>query len=320
MNQPIISVVIPAFNREDTLSRAIESVITQNCPSVEIIVVDDASNDGTYMVAHNYLQKTNLKIIRHEINQGVGPSRNSGIATANGEWVLPLDSDDELVPGVLEKLLAILINLDEDIKRIRGMNIKIDGSSFSKPNLPNEVWNYEKYIKLFSKSCELPIESSSIYKKSALLQVPFKSGRSTETLFHLDFFRSFKVLSSDIVFIIYHSDAKNNTRKPQSVENILRNASDMAAMIDKIIEDHGTHLMEWAPSFYYQKVHSGVKFHMLSGNREQAYRLFKLGLRRPTVRLLGYFVVGLISPKLLALINSKFTALVATHISFRGNK
>jgi glycosyltransferase involved in cell wall biosynthesis len=95
-----VSVVIPAYNREHMLRRALASVYAQSAPPAEVIVVDDASTDGTAAVA----EELGARVLRHEKNRGEGGARNSGIAAARQPWVALLDSDDEWLPTHLETL------------------------------------------------------------------------------------------------------------------------------------------------------------------------------------------------------------------------
>jgi GT2 family glycosyltransferase len=90
-----ISVIIPSFNRIQTLIRAIESVLEQRSVVDEIIVVDDGSKDNTAaLVSQHY---PNIKLIR-QANQGVSAARNTGIRQARFEWIALLDSDDSWLP------------------------------------------------------------------------------------------------------------------------------------------------------------------------------------------------------------------------------
>ncbi|MCZ6722518.1 MAG: glycosyltransferase [Gammaproteobacteria bacterium] len=96
-----ISVVIPSFNRIQTLVRAIESVLNQHSVVDEIIIVDDGSEDDTAaLVSQDY---PNIKLIR-QTNQGVSAARNTGIRQARFEWIALLDSDDSWLP---EKISGI---------------------------------------------------------------------------------------------------------------------------------------------------------------------------------------------------------------------
>ena len=94
-----ISVIIPTFNRKDTLKRAIQSVVMQSYTPYEIIVIDDGSDDGTKeWLKDNF---PNVKYI-YQMNSGVSSARNKGIKFARGDWIALLDSDDEWLPSKLK--------------------------------------------------------------------------------------------------------------------------------------------------------------------------------------------------------------------------
>ena len=94
-----ISVIIPTYNRKETLKRAIQSVLIQSYTPYEIIVIDDGSDDGTKeWLKDNY---PNVKYI-YQMNSGVSSARNKGIKFARGDWIALLDSDDEWLPSKLK--------------------------------------------------------------------------------------------------------------------------------------------------------------------------------------------------------------------------
>lgn len=99
-HHPIVSVVIPAYNRAHTLPRAIRSVFTQTFGEWEIIVVDDASSDQTDQVIKEF-SDGRVRYIRHQQNRGPSAARNTGIRAARGVYVAFLDSDDEWLPEKL---------------------------------------------------------------------------------------------------------------------------------------------------------------------------------------------------------------------------
>ena len=95
-----VSVIIPAFNRADTLPRALRSVFSQQLRPAEVIVVDDHSQDSTAELA----QEWGARVIRHEHNRGAAAARNTAVAAATQPWLAPLDSDDEWLPHHLATL------------------------------------------------------------------------------------------------------------------------------------------------------------------------------------------------------------------------
>ena len=100
-----ISVVIPTYNRAESLPHALDSVLDQSLPPQEVIVVDDGSTDATpELMANAYPQCRYLR----QPNQGVSSARNLGIASAGGEWIALLDSDDAWRPQKLARQLQAL--------------------------------------------------------------------------------------------------------------------------------------------------------------------------------------------------------------------
>jgi len=102
-SSPLVSVIIPTYNREHLLDRAVKSVLNQTYQNFEIIVVDDASTDDTEKVIKRFNDKR-IKYIKHKINSGGSAApRNTGIKAAQGNYIAFQDSDDEWLPEKLEK-------------------------------------------------------------------------------------------------------------------------------------------------------------------------------------------------------------------------
>ena len=93
-----VSVVIPAYNAQDHIARAIDSVLAQTLLPEQIIVVDDGSGDNTSEVVKAYGEKVTYI---HQENSGAGATRNTGIEAASSEWIAFLDSDDQWLPDKL---------------------------------------------------------------------------------------------------------------------------------------------------------------------------------------------------------------------------
>ncbi len=112
MNDPAdtldVSVLLPAFNARGVVGRAIDSVIAQTHASLELIVVDDASTDGTAdFVADRYRDEARLQVMRSPINGGPARARNIGLGAARGAWVALVDADDAWRPERLARMLAV---------------------------------------------------------------------------------------------------------------------------------------------------------------------------------------------------------------------
>ncbi|MCQ8260021.1 glycosyltransferase family 2 protein [Streptococcus suis] len=107
--KPFISVIIPNFNRQLLIQRAIESVNQQHYPNLEIIIVDDKSTDQSVSIIRDLQkQQDNLSLFVVEENSGANACRSIGVEKARGEYIAFLDSDDYFLPTKLEKQVRIL--------------------------------------------------------------------------------------------------------------------------------------------------------------------------------------------------------------------
>jgi glycosyltransferase involved in cell wall biosynthesis len=97
---PLISVIIPTYNRGWIINEAIDSVLTQDYVNFELIVVDDGSTDNTHDILNSY--QKNFLVLRQN-NKGVSAARNRGLAAASGHFVAFLDSDDTWLPQKLSR-------------------------------------------------------------------------------------------------------------------------------------------------------------------------------------------------------------------------
>lgn len=102
-----VSILLPIFNRADTLRRCLESVRAQTFSDWELIAVDDGSHDGSAEIVTGY-GDARFRLLRHERNRGASAARNTALAAATGEFVALIDSDDEWLPTKLERQLALL--------------------------------------------------------------------------------------------------------------------------------------------------------------------------------------------------------------------
>lgn len=102
-----VSVIVPVYNTESYLRRCLDSLVRQTLKDIEIIVIDDASTDGSLGIIKEYVnQYHNIKVISLEENIGVGMARNLAIDIASGEFIAFCDSDDYLDDGRLEYLYS----------------------------------------------------------------------------------------------------------------------------------------------------------------------------------------------------------------------
>jgi glycosyltransferase involved in cell wall biosynthesis len=106
---PKLSVLMTAYNREDYISEAIESVLASSYTDYELIIVDDCSNDATFDIANDYASRDKrLRVYKNDANLGDYPNRNKAAALARGKYLKYLDSDDVVYPHGLGVMVAYM--------------------------------------------------------------------------------------------------------------------------------------------------------------------------------------------------------------------
>ena len=107
---PVVTTIIPTYNRSAETRRAIESVLNQTYNAIELIIVDDGSTPPISQSIAINSDEANVNIIAHESNRGANVARNTGIDAAHGEYIAFLDSDDEWVDTKIERQLTAIHN------------------------------------------------------------------------------------------------------------------------------------------------------------------------------------------------------------------
>ncbi len=107
-----ISIIMGIYNCADTLSAAIDSILNQTYQNWELILCDDCSQDSTYSLAKQYLEKypEKIKLLKNDVNKGLNHTLNRCLAVASGEYIARMDGDDISYPDRLEKEAAVLEN------------------------------------------------------------------------------------------------------------------------------------------------------------------------------------------------------------------
>lgn len=165
---PLISVIIPVYNVENYLKKCLESVINQTYKNLEIILINDGSNDNSKDICDEYSQKDSRIIVVHKHNEGVSVARNTGLDIAKGEYIGFLDADDYIEEDMYEFLLDNAIKDNADISscsynkvfsdRIEegiGFNkyLILDSSEAIEKTINKDILFPSVWLKLFKKEC-----------------------------------------------------------------------------------------------------------------------------------------------------------------------
>ncbi|MGO4819487.1 glycosyltransferase family 2 protein [Flavobacterium sp. W22_SRS_FP1] len=110
MKNPLVSIIVPCYNQAQYLDECLISISNQTYSNWECIIVNDGSQDATETVAMNWTAKDNRIKYLQKSNSGLSAARNSGITSAQGEFILPLDADDKISPDYLAQAIQVFEN------------------------------------------------------------------------------------------------------------------------------------------------------------------------------------------------------------------
>lgn len=155
MDKIDVSVIVPVYNCEKYISRCIDSILNQENISLEIIIIDDGSKDGSLNVCKKYEQTyKNIYVIASE-NNGPAAARNKGIVAARGKYLTFVDSDDYISQGMYSKMFSLACKGSADVVICGFMKTSIDNNSvsyLSKLLEPNKVYKDKEIINVILKS------------------------------------------------------------------------------------------------------------------------------------------------------------------------
>lgn len=212
MKNPLFSVVIPLYNKEETIFGTVQSVLYQTFKDFELIVVNDGSKDNGPLIVQQFAS-SHIRII-HQENAGVSAARNKGIEVANGKYIAFLDGDDRWEKNHLEQLYSLITAYSEEAKVFVTNFVRKfpDGELFiNREDLRRGIVNN------YFKSCRkgVVIHTSCVcVQKEALASVKgfnpkFSMGEDIDLWNRLA--RKYRVAYSPVVTSIYEIGAPNNS-------------------------------------------------------------------------------------------------------------
>ena len=244
---PMISVIMPAFNRAEFIPQAIESVLSQDYPNCEIMVVDDGSTNSTPAIVRRY-SSSRVRYLRRD-HGGPAAARNAGIESARGAWIAFLDSDDYFLPGKLTAQARLLAS-DRRLGAVHSGWQTVDEKGNTLQTV--EPWKTAPRLDLRTWLMWKPVFLGGILIRAEWLR---KAGPFNPRLFQTDDVEMMFRLSAagcrmrwlKRATVCYRRHAANITRDSQ------RQAGDLMAAVDSFFATLAlpARVREWEPSVRY---------------------------------------------------------------------
>lgn len=229
MTNDKISIIIPVFNSEKFLDRCLSSVCAQTLHNIEFIIIDNGSTDRSYEICSRYAENDpRIRVIQKE-HGGVASARNLGLDNAKGNYIGFIDSDDDILPQMYEKMYNLLKENNADICICNAFNAKeinaqinsgiivLEHHQFILDILENRIsshlWN-----KLFK---------AELFKD---LRIPEDDIAGDLSVMHILFDRADKIVSTDEMLYNYYINPNSVTTNPI---NLIKNKYDRAVSFEK---------------------------------------------------------------------------------------
>jgi glycosyltransferase involved in cell wall biosynthesis len=301
MPDPTFSIVITTYNRARIVCRCIDACLTQTFGDFEVVVVDDGSGDDTRAVLAERYDDPRLRLVAHETNRGINPSRHTGASSARGEWVVIVDSDDELKPGALARLHELIAELPEGVRVLRSRQLHDDGQ-ITPSFVPDGPYGYEGRIRWAE--AEGGNDAARCIRRAVFAETPYIDGRrgAMETLFELNLAeRETSVCVKDVLTEV-HADAPDSwlraVRAADLIPRLRREAPDMLWMAEETLRRHGEALQRWGPRQYVTVLRIGATQAFILGERRLGARYSLEALRRRPLTPAAWItlLLGLLGP------------------------
>ena len=288
MPSPLFTVVITTYNRARIACRCVDSCLDQTFRDFELVVVDDGSEDETVELLKRY-EHEQLRVLALPHNQGINSARQRGVEAAEGDWVVMVDSDWELLPATLQRLSEIIAGLPAEVRVVRHRLLWDDGT-VTPDFVPEEPFGYEGRLRWIE--AEGGNDAGRCIRREVFDRTPYIDGRrgAMETLFELRLALNEKTLAVPDVLGKEHTDAPNSwLRSADASELIPRlyaEAPDMLWMAETTLAEHGEALAEHAPTHHRRMLRVAATQAFLLGRRQQGFRHARRALRRKPLDLL----------------------------------
>ncbi len=219
------SIIIPLYNKEKYIKRAIDSVLAQTIKNFELIIVNDGSKDNSEKIVSQYNDQR-IKLVTKK-NEGVSVARNTGIENSKAEYIAFLDADDEWLPDFLEEIIELITNFPEAKAFSTSIKRELIDKKFidiTYTSLPSHPW--KGIIKNLFKAIVYdtpPVTSSSVcihknvFEKVGMFPIGVKRGEDLDTWIRI--FLQYPIAFSTENKVIIHNDHNGGSLAISGLDN-----------------------------------------------------------------------------------------------------
>lgn len=223
-----ISTIIPVFNVAAYLPECITSVLSQDYPALEVILIDDGSTDESGRICDEYAKKDNRIKVIHQPNRGAATAKNAGLQAATGEYLSFVDSDDFLEPGAYSHMVRLLRENEADVVQCSYRDVFKDHSTEHLLSKETDGLDAAGFLGLFTKDWTCALLWNKLYKRSLLDGIFFETGHKIDDEYftYRGIMNAEKVVRDDRIVYNYRKRASSVMFSPTSARQIVSDRID----------------------------------------------------------------------------------------------
>lgn len=234
-----ISVVMPVYNVAAYLPQCLDSLLGQDYPALEILLVDDGSRDGSGAICDAYAAKDSRIKVIHQKNGGAAAAKNTALRAATGDYLSFVDSDDYLEPGVYRYMTELLESTGSDVGIFAFRNAFRSHFEDHIPHPQREEMSGEDYLRRFTtRDWTCALLWNKLYKRELLDGVFFEEGHriDDEYFTYKAFLKAKKVVCDSRIIYNYRRRASSAMLNPASREKLALDRIDFHAKRREVIK------------------------------------------------------------------------------------
>lgn len=292
---PLLSIIIPVWNREDTIERCLDSILSQDFQDYEIIAVDDGSTDRSVQVMTRY-DDPRLRVIQHEANVGSYAARNTAICHARAGWIVKIDSDDAMLPGALHRIAEMTATAPDDAGLL-GLSYRYDnGGRTPDPSFPSGYVGLEGWLRFLQVAKKA--DFLQCFRRAVFEDAPMPTDGRGSIQMMMRIAAHWKIRIDSCYGGVMYTTADN--RLSQNKALLVSQAGKLARAHEakEILQEFGDDLREYAPRMLHYVSYRVGWWYLLAGCRfKGAAWMLRYLLPRPLdLKTWAWLVIGLIGP------------------------
>lgn len=218
-----ISVIIPVHNVERYLPQCLDSVLSQSCTDLQVILIDDGSTDSCGVICDEYAEKDARVEVIHQKNAGAAAAKNAGLRVATGKYLSFVDSDDYLAPDAYAHMVELLEAQEADVVQCAFNDVYVDKVVAHSIQGEQTEFTTTQYLEQFTKDWTCGLLWDKLYRRRIFQDIYFEEGHriDDEYFTYRGIMNASKILCDDRIVYNYRKRRSSVMYSPESAQRIL---------------------------------------------------------------------------------------------------